>query len=98
MMNIKKEIISEFKELEIINKIYLFGSRVDNPDKQKADIDLCFVIDNDSNHEQIAEIAAEIIVKTSTIIHPVIFEQSEFEKKMNINVYKNSILKKGKIL
>ena len=98
MMEIKRDIISLFEGFEFINKIYLFGSRVNNPDKQKGDIDLCFVVDDESNPEQIIEKAAHILVKTNIIVHPVIFKKSEFEIKMNISNYKKTILDNGKLV
>lgn len=98
MIEIKKDIISLFEGLEFINKIYLFGSRVENPDKQTGDIDLCFVVDDESNPEQIIEKAAELLAKTNTIVHPVIFKKSDFEMKMKISNYKVTILDKGRLL
>ena len=98
MMDIKNDIISEFEHLEIIDKIYLFGSRIENPNKEKSDIDLCFVIDDKSDSERIIEIVARILTEKNIIIHPVIFKKMDFENKMKIEVYRESIIKKGKIL
>lgn len=98
MMDIKNEIIPEFEHLKIISKIYLFGSRIEKPKKKNSDIDLCFVIDDKSNHEKIIEIAARILTETNLIIHPIIFEKTDFERKMKIKVYRESIINKGKIL
>jgi len=97
-MDIQKEIIPEFKQLTFIKKIILFGSRVDNPGKEKGDVDLCFVIEETGNTDIIFEKISKFILEQKILIHPIILSQTEFKKKMKIQIYKKSILKKGKIL
>jgi len=97
-MEIRSEIIPIFKNLKGIYKIILFGSRVNNPTKERGDIDLCFIIDDDFNSEDIIEKAGNVLAEHKVIIHPLIFKKSEFELKMKINIYKKSILEKGRLL
>ena len=97
-MDIKEEIIPQFEHLKIIETIYLFGSRVNNPNQEKSDIDLCFVINDKSDSESIIEIIANMLTKSNLLIHPIIFEKSDFERKMKIKNYQESIIKKGRIV
>lgn len=92
------EISKKIGALGFIEFIYLFGSRVNNPDKNQSDIDLCIVIDNNSNEDFVYEKIVDLIQQEKTLIHPIIFNRTDFEKKMKIKAYRESIIEKGKLL
>jgi len=93
-----EELVNIFKEIKSIELIILFGSRVDNPEKQDSDIDFCFVIDNESKSNIIFEKVSEILTHSKVLIHPVIFTKNEFVRKTQIKVYRESIIEKGKVM
>ncbi len=84
--------------LENVELIYLFGSRVENPDKENSDIDLCIVIENDSNEDIVYEKIVDLIQDEKLLIHPIIYQKNDFEKKIKIHSYKESIIEKGKLI
>ena len=64
---------------------------------EKSDIDLCIVVQDGSNTDVIFEHIADFLSNYGNIIHPTVFSHTDFNKKMKIKVYNESILKKGKI-
>ena len=97
MMKKINEISEEIGELESVESIYLFGSRVNSPEKSQSDIDLCIVIEDSSDEDSIYEKIVDLIQQEKTLIHPIIYKRTEFNNKIKINTYKESIIKKGKL-
>jgi predicted nucleotidyltransferase len=98
MMKKILKISKKIGAIDFVERIYLFGSKVNNPEKKHSDIDLCIVINDNSNSELIYEQVVDCIQEEKTFIHPIIFSKSAFENKIRIQVYKESIIGKGKLI
>lgn len=98
MMEKITEISKKIGELGFVNYIYLFGSRVNTPNNSQSDIDLCIVIDNNCDADLVYEKIVDLIQQEKVLIHPILFNKTEFENKIKIKSYRESIIEKGKIL
>jgi predicted nucleotidyltransferase len=98
MMKKISKISKKIGEIDFVERVYLFGSKVNNPEKKHSDIDLCIVINDNSDTELIYEQVVDCIQEEKTLIHPLIFSKSDFENKIKIKAYKESIIGKGKLI
>lgn len=92
------EISKKIGTLGFVDYIYLFGSRVNTPNNIQSDIDLCIVIDNNSDEDLVYESIVDLIQQEKVLIHPIIYSKAEFENKIKIRTYRESIIEKGKLL
>ncbi len=93
-----EEIVDLLQKIQIVEKIILFGSRVKFPEKIESDIDFCIVIDVNSDADIIYKKISEIIIQSRILIHPVVYTTQEFNEKIKIKTYKESLIRKGKLM
>lgn len=90
MNKVEKFILS----LPNLSFAYLFGSRAKNTYREDSDFDICIVINNNDKNET-RKLLVNFLLENKEFIQPLILTEEEFNKKIDIDIYRNEIIKNG---
>lgn len=82
--------------------LILYGSYARGDSRDDSDLDILVLVDKDkitrSDQKRIKYPLYEIEFNTGTIISPLIFSKSNWEKKHRVTPFYENVLKEGKVL
>lgn len=98
MNTVIEKIVEGLRKYHYVENVILFGSRAGSNYKESSDYDLCIVIDDGFDQNEVYCLLSKLMIDYEVIIHPHIFEHSVFLNKMKISIYLDNIIIKGKLL